>query len=26
VVIVGTGFGYIRDDGISVIPVGALGP
>ena len=25
-VIVGTGYGYVRDDGISVIPVGALGP
>ncbi|MFC1530557.1 ATP-binding protein [Gemmatimonadota bacterium] len=25
-VIVGTGFGYTRDDGISVIPIGALGP
>lgn len=25
-VIVGTGFGYVRDDGIHVIPVGALGP
>lgn len=25
-VIVGTGYGYVRDDGIHVIPVGALGP
>jgi predicted AAA+ superfamily ATPase len=25
-VIVGTGYGYVRDDGISVIPIGALGP
>lgn len=25
-VIVGTGFGYLRDDGIAVIPIGALGP
>jgi predicted AAA+ superfamily ATPase len=25
-VIVGTGFGYFRDDGIGVIPIGALGP
>jgi predicted AAA+ superfamily ATPase len=25
-VIVGTGFGYMRKDGVSVIPVGALGP
>lgn len=25
-VIAGTGFGYVRDDGIAVIPVGALGP
>jgi predicted AAA+ superfamily ATPase len=25
-VIVGTGFGYMRDDGIAVIPVGQLGP
>ena len=25
-VIVATGFGYVRDDGIQVIPVGALGP
>ena len=25
-VIVGTGYGYVRDDGIAVIPVGALGP
>ena len=25
-VIVSTGFGYMRDDGIAVIPVGALGP
>lgn len=26
VVIVGTGFGYLRDDGVTVIPIGALGP
>ena len=25
-VISGTGFGYVRDDGIQVIPIGALGP
>jgi uncharacterized protein len=25
-VIVGSGYGYVRDDGIHVIPVGALGP
>jgi predicted AAA+ superfamily ATPase len=25
-VIVGTGYGYIRKDGVAVIPVGALGP
>jgi hypothetical protein len=25
-VIVGTGYGYVRDDGINVIPIGALGP
>jgi uncharacterized protein len=25
-VIVGTGYGYMRDDGIAVIPIGALGP
>lgn len=25
-VIVGTGYGYVRDDGVGVIPVGALGP
>lgn len=25
-VIVGTGYGYVREDGIQVIPVGALGP
>lgn len=25
-VIVGTGYGYVRDDGIAVIPVGALRP
>lgn len=25
-VIVGTGFGYLRPDGIAVIPIGALGP
>ncbi len=25
-VIVGTGYGYVRDDGIQVIPIGALGP
>ncbi len=26
VVISGTGFGYLRDDGIAVVPIGALGP
>ncbi|MEX0993172.1 MAG: AAA family ATPase [Solirubrobacterales bacterium] len=26
VVITGSGYGYVRDDGISVVPVGALGP
>ncbi len=26
VVISGTGFGYVRDDGISVVPIGALAP
>jgi len=25
-VIVGTGYGYLREDGIAVIPIGALGP
>jgi uncharacterized protein len=25
-VIVGTGYGYVRDDGIQVVPAGALGP
>ncbi|MGQ0625644.1 MAG: hypothetical protein ACT4PP_13480 [Sporichthyaceae bacterium] len=25
-VIVGTGFGYVRADGVAVIPIGALGP
>ncbi|MGH7550304.1 MAG: ATP-binding protein [Gemmatimonadota bacterium] len=25
-VIVGTGYGYMRDDGVAVIPIGALGP
>lgn len=25
-VIVGTGYGYVREDGINVIPIGALGP
>ena len=25
-VIVGTGYGYVREDGVQVIPVGALGP
>jgi predicted AAA+ superfamily ATPase len=25
-VVVGTGFGYVRDDGVGVIPIGALGP
>lgn len=25
-VIVGSGYGYVRDDGIAVVPVGALGP
>jgi hypothetical protein len=25
-VIVGTGYGYVRDDGIQVIPIGAMGP
>ena len=25
-VIVGTGYGYMRKDGVAVIPVGALGP
>jgi hypothetical protein len=25
-VITGTGYGYVRDDGINVIPIGALGP
>lgn len=26
VVITGTGYGYVRDDGVVVIPIGALGP
>lgn len=26
VVIVGTGFGYVREDGVGVVPIGALGP
>ncbi|MDZ7732994.1 MAG: DUF4143 domain-containing protein [Acidimicrobiia bacterium] len=25
-VITGTGYGYMRDDGVSVIPIGAIGP
>ncbi len=25
-VIVGTGYGYVRPDGIAVVPIGALGP
>jgi uncharacterized protein len=25
-VIVGTGYGYVRDDGIAVVPIGSLGP
>ena len=25
-VIVGSGYGYTRDDGVQVIPIGALGP
>ncbi len=25
-VIVGRGYGYVRDDGVAVIPIGALGP
>jgi len=25
-VITGTGYGYVRDDGVAVIPIGALGP
>ena len=25
-VIVATGFGYVRDDGVHVVPIGALGP
>ena len=25
-VIVATGYGYVRDDGVAVIPVGALAP
>ena len=25
-VVVSTGYGYVRDDGVAVIPVGALGP
>jgi hypothetical protein len=25
-VIVGAGYGYVREDGIAVIPIGALGP
>jgi predicted AAA+ superfamily ATPase len=26
VVITGTGYGYIREDGVAVVPIGALGP
>jgi len=26
VVVVGTGFGYVREDGVGVVPIGALGP
>ena len=25
-VIVGRGYGYVREDGIAVVPIGALGP
>ncbi len=25
-VVVGTGYGYVRPDGVAVIPIGALGP
>jgi hypothetical protein len=25
-VVVGTGYGYVREDGIAIIPIGALGP
>jgi hypothetical protein len=25
-VIVATGYGYVRDDGVAVVPIGALGP
>jgi uncharacterized protein len=25
-VIIGTGFGFVRDDGVQVIPIGSLGP
>jgi hypothetical protein len=25
-VIVGMGYGYVRDDGVSVVPIGALQP
>ena len=25
-VITGTGYGYVREDGVAVIPIGALGP
>jgi hypothetical protein len=25
-IITGTGYGYTRDDGIQVVPIGALGP
>lgn len=25
-VIVGTGYGFVREDGVAVIPIGALGP
>lgn len=25
-VVVGTGYGYVRDDGVQVVPIGALGP
>ncbi len=26
VVITGTGYGYVREDGVAVVPIGALGP
>ncbi len=26
VVIVGTGYGYVRPDGVAVVPIGSLGP